>query len=72
MFSKAEKNKIAGEIERLLLSFNHPEMPTENPDFTLKVSGKSVLSWAEIKPNWQYDKSNPPAVNPWNERQSTI
>jgi len=67
MFSKDEKQKIASEIEKLLLSFNHPEMPKEKPDFTICITGKEEWSWAEIRPNWTFNEANPPGVNPWNE-----
>lgn len=71
MFSYKEKQKIAEEIEKLLLSFNHPEMPKEKPEFHLSVKGKESWSWAEIKPNWYYEKELP-GVNPWNEKQCTM
>lgn len=71
MFSMAEKKKIAFEIEKLLLSFNHPEMPKEEPYFQIHISGKETWSWAKIEPNWKYDKHNKPGINPWNERKST-
>ena len=67
MFSINEKKKIAGEIEKLLLSLDHPEMPKEKPSFSLYVDGKESWSWADINPNWTYDESNPPGINPWNE-----
>ncbi|KKN28910.1 hypothetical protein LCGC14_0849630 [marine sediment metagenome] len=52
MFSKQEKVHIAEEIEKLLLSLNHPEMPKEKPMFALHVDGKEDCSWANIVPNW--------------------
>ena len=72
MFSLSEKQRIAAEIEKLLLSFNHPEMPTEKPFFTLHVDGKEAWSWAEIKPNWTFTQDKPPGVNPWNEHAREI
>lgn len=66
MFSQTEKQKIATEIERLLLSLNHPEMPKERPNFHLHVDGAESWSWADIKPNWTFG-GTPPTVNPWNE-----
>jgi len=66
MFSKKEKIKIANEIEQLLLSFNHPEMPAEKPNFKLHVVGAESWSWADIEPNWKYENSDP-GINPWNE-----
>lgn len=66
MFSRKQKMKIASEVEKLLLSFNHPEMPKERPDFKLHVDGKEAWSWADIEPNWHYENTEP-GVNPWNE-----
>lgn len=51
MFSLAQKQHIAAEIEKLLLSFGHPEMPTERADFVLTVTGKEDWSYAHIHPN---------------------
>ena len=67
MFSIKEKQYIAGQIEKLLLGLNHPEMPEEKPVFHLRVEGKENWSWAEIKPNWTFGVDNPPEVNPFNE-----
>jgi hypothetical protein len=39
MFSQKEKQHIAAEIEKLLLSLNHPEMPKDRPKFRLHVDG---------------------------------
>ena len=69
MFSTAQKQKIAEEVEKLLLSFNHPEMPKQRPSFTLHVEGKEPWSWADIEPNWKYE-NKAPVVNPWNEKNS--
>lgn len=66
MFSLKEKQMIAAKIEELLLSLNHPEMPTEKPIFSLRVDGKESWSWAEIKPNWTFSDT-PAEINPWNE-----
>ena len=54
MFSTEEKQHIASEIEKLLLSLNHREMPKDKPVFHLHVDGKEVWSWADIKPNWLF------------------
>jgi len=51
MFSTEEKQKIADVVEMVLLSFNHPEMPKEKPNFKLHVDGKEDWSWADIVPN---------------------
>jgi hypothetical protein len=70
MFSLKQKQEIARKVEDLLLAIGHPEMPTEKADFTLNVSGKEGWSWAIIRPNWTFDKANPPGVNPHNEAQA--
>ena len=67
MFSVAEKRKIAGTIEKLLLELNHPEMPKEKPKFRLHVDGKEDWSWANIEPNWIFDEGKVMKINPWNE-----
>jgi len=67
MFSLKEKQHIAAELEKLLLSLKHPEMPTERPRFALTVEGKEPWSFADITPNWFYE-TEPPKVNPWNEQ----
>ena len=63
MFSVAEKMKLSKEIEKLLLSLNHPEMPKERPSFSLHVDGKESWSWADINPNWTFENKKP-LVNP--------
>jgi len=68
MYSKAEKIKIAEAVEKVLLSFDHPEMPKERAVFKLHVEGKESWSWADIEPNWVY-KHKSPSVNPWNEKE---
>ena len=67
MFSVKEKQFIASEIEKVLLSLDHPEMPKEKPSFHLRVDGKENWSFAEIDPNWTYGIDNPPKANPFNE-----
>ena len=67
MFSKDQKHAIASNIAQMLLSLEHPEMPTEQPLFTLQVYGKTPVSYAVIEPNWTFDANNPPGVNPHNE-----
>jgi len=54
MFSKEEKQLIAGAIEGVLLSLNHPEMPKSKPNFKLHVDGKEDWSWADIEPNHKF------------------
>jgi len=68
MFSQEQKRLIAENIEALLLSFNHPEMPKEKPVFKIHIEGKESWSWADIEPNWKYGIDNPPNVNEFNER----
>ena len=34
-----------------------------------KVEGKENWSWAEIKPNWIFNKDNPPTINLFKEDQ---
>jgi hypothetical protein len=65
-----QKKEIAKKIEELLLSFDHPEMPKEKPDFELHVKGKESWSWADIKPNWTFNENYKPGINPWNEKQA--
>ncbi len=67
MFSLEQKQKISAEVEKLLLSFNHPEMPKEKVNFSLFVRGKEEWSWADIKPNWTFYETNKPIINPHNE-----
>lgn len=69
MFSVAEKQWLAAEFEKLILSLKHPEMPTEKPSFTIHIDGKESWSWADIKPNWTFgnDTSQFSHANPWNE-----
>lgn len=67
MFSLKEKQMIAEKIEELLLSLDHPEMPSERPSFHLHIDGKESWSWADITPNWTFDKDNKPTVNKFNE-----
>ena len=73
MFSVAEKQKIAEAVEKVLLEINHPEMPSEKPDFELHVNGKESWSYADIKPNWFWnDQGSPVNPNPWNEKARDI
>ena len=68
MFSMAEKRKISEEVEKLLLSFEHPEMPKEKVKFMLHVQGRANLSWANIEPNWVFDDGiKVKGINTWNE-----
>ncbi len=66
MFSMKQKQQIAAEVEKVILSFNHPEMPTEKPKFHLRIDGKESWSWAEIAPNWTFE-NHEPGINQYNE-----
>ncbi len=68
MFSMKQKQKIAEEVEKLLLSFDHPEMPKEKPFFELHIDGMEGWSWADIEPNWKFGDEKKPGINPFNER----
>ncbi len=67
MFNKEQKMKISDAVEKIILSFNHPEMPTEKPQFILHIDGKERWSWADIGPNWNYENREP-SMNPHNEK----
>jgi hypothetical protein len=70
MFSMQQKHDISDAVEKLLLAIGHPEMPTEKPNFQLRVLGiNEQVSWAEIEPNWKFTADTPPSVNPHNEKQ---
>lgn len=57
MFSSREKHLIAEAIEKVILSFDNPEMPKEKPLFHLHVKGKDPHnSWADIEPNWIFQQ----------------
>ena len=73
MFSVKEKQWLSAEIEKLLLSLDHPEMPKEKPSFSLHIDGKESWSWADIKPNWTFTPDNPVSIpNDWNEHAREI
>ena len=55
MFNTKEKQFIARELEKILLSLNHPEMPKEKVNFSLHVDGAEGWSWADIEPNHKWD-----------------
>lgn len=67
MFSLEQKKFIAAEVEKILLSLNHPEMPKINPAFTLHIDGAESWSWADIKPNWTFNEDSKPGINVHNE-----
>lgn len=57
MFSTEEKQYIARELEKILLSINHPEMPKDKPNFKLHIDGAEAWSWADIEPNHKFANS---------------
>lgn len=67
MFSIKQKQYIAKEVEKILLQLQHPEMPVEKPSFILHVKGSESWSFADIRPNWEFDNNHKPTINPWNE-----
>lgn len=58
MFLEQQTRQIADAIEKILLGFNHPEMPKSKPRFHLCVEGQDSWSWADIFPNWMVDEDN--------------
>jgi hypothetical protein len=64
MFSIRQKREIADAVQRILRGTNHPELPSGEINFLLRVEGAEDWSWAEIKNNGSVKN---PTVNPWNE-----
>jgi hypothetical protein len=67
MFSIRQKREIADAVQRILRGTNHPELPSGEINFLLRVEGAEDWSWAEIKNNGSV---RDPTVNPWNEANS--
>lgn len=67
MFSVAQKRAIADKVQQILRETEHPELPTGEIRFILRVEGAESWSWAEIQNN---DAADKPGVNPWNEHQA--
>ena len=67
MFSIQQKREIADAVQRILRGTNHPELPSGEINFRLRVEGAEDWSWAEIKNNGSVKD---PTVNPWNEANS--
>ncbi len=65
MFSIIQKRYISEQIQEILRSTNHPELPKGEISFTIHVDGAEDWSWADIKNNGSVEY---PTVNPWNER----
>lgn len=68
MFSIAQKRYIADEIQKILRSTNHPELPQSEIQFNIHIDGAEKWSWADIQNNGAIDQPELTA-NPWNERQ---
>ena len=64
MFSVEQKRKIAEEVQNILRSTAHPELPEGEIQFFLHVDGAESWSWADIRNN---SAVSSPDVNPWNE-----
>ena len=67
MFKKKKKRYISDEVQKILKSTNHVELPDGEIKFHLHVYGKEDWSWADIKNNG--DVKNP-IPNPHNEEQA--
>lgn len=66
MFSVQQKRAIAEAVQRILRETGHPELPTGEITFVLRVEGAEGWSWAEIRNNGAVSQ---PSVNLWNEAQ---
>lgn len=67
MFSVQQKRDIADAVQKILRDTNHPELPTGEIAFELRVDGAEAWSWAVIRNNGAVTN---PGVNPRNERQA--
>lgn len=67
MFSVQQKRDIADAVQKILRATNHPELPTSEIQFSLRVVGAEPWSWADIRNNGAVTN---PDVNPWNEKQA--
>lgn len=65
MFSVTQKRIISEQVQRILRSTNHPELPVGEISFQLHVEGAASWSWADIQNNGAVSN---PGVNPWNEK----
>jgi len=66
MFSVNQKRQIADAVQKILRDTHHPELPTGEIQFSLRVEGSEAWSWAVIRNNGAVTQ---PSVNPWNEMQ---
>jgi hypothetical protein len=51
MFSVKEKRAIATAVQTILRNTRHPELPTGEIQFELRVLGRERWSWAVIRNN---------------------
>jgi len=65
MFSVNQKRYISDQIQKILRSTNHPELPENEIEFEIHIKGKEDWSWAIIKNNKRVVN---PKINPHNER----
>jgi len=65
MFSVRQKREISEQVQKILRSTNHPELPEGEIQFVLHVDGDGPMSWADIRNNGAVLN---PDVNPHNER----
>lgn len=66
MFSVKQKREIAEAVQKVLRATNHPELPSGEILFLLRVRGAADWSYADIQNNGAVMN---PHVNPWNEAQ---
>ena len=64
MFSVRQKREIAEAVQKILRDTNHPELPTSEIQFALRVDGAEIWSWAIIANNGAISS---PDINPHNE-----
>ena len=69
MFSIREKREISDKIQKILRETGHPELPSDEIEFHIRVEGAEHWSWAEIRNNGAVEN---PSVNPWNERMDKL
>ena len=66
MFSVLQKREIADKVQQALRSTNHPELPSGEIQFELRVDGAESWSWADICNNGAVAN---PGITPFNEMQ---
>ena len=63
MFSPKLKSEIAREIQDMLQSLDHPELPKGEISFILHVDGADGWSWANIRNNNEKSVPVPPNID---------